>query len=66
MPGQYPAKPHGDRIFFRKGLRPCDVDLIRDCILKAAVLTHTGMDFLYGLALDELARIMKMIRKMRK
>ncbi len=40
-------------------MRPSDAGAVRDCIVRLSFLTKTGMDYLFGLPLDELARIMQ-------
>ena len=52
--------------FLSEGLRPSDVDAIRDYIIAVAMRTHTGMDFLYSIPLDELMAIITSLAKSAK
>ncbi len=43
-----------------------DVDAIRETIIAVAMRTHTGMDFLYSIPLDELMAITNSLAKSAK
>lgn len=42
-------------------MREGEADLIRDCAVKLSLMTRTGLDFLLGLPVDELAKIAKVV-----
>lgn len=61
--GLYFASRYGVSFFLREGLSPDSVDAVRRCIVNLSLRTRTGMDYLFGLPLSELLKILQAMKK---